>query len=175
MEEWKDIKGYEGLYQISNYGNCKSLDRTIIRMSRWRTNINVTYKGKQLNPNKVGNGYYRFDLCKNGDYTHKYVHHLVWETFMGEIPEGYEIDHINTIKSDNRIENLRLVDRKTNMQNPITYKRRIKSIIQIDKTTNEIIKQFPSVKDAKKAGFKHADAVARGDRKQDKGYIFKYY
>ena len=49
-----------------------------------------------------------------------YVHRLIWITFNGEIPEGMEIDHINTIKNDNRLENLRLVTHKENCNNPKT-------------------------------------------------------
>ena len=47
-------------------------------------------------------------------------HRVVWEAFMGKIPEGYEIDHINTIRNDNRLENLRLVTPKQNKNNPKT-------------------------------------------------------
>ena len=48
------------------------------------------------------------------------VHRLVYETFVGEIPSGYEIDHINTIRDDNRIENLRCVSHKENCNNPLS-------------------------------------------------------
>lgn len=48
------------------------------------------------------------------------VHRLVYETFKGEIPEGYQIDHINTIRNDNRLDNLRIVTPKENMNNPNT-------------------------------------------------------
>ena len=50
----------------------------------------------------------------------KMVHRIIWETFNGEIPDGYEIDHINTIKTDNRLDNLRLVTPKENKNNPLT-------------------------------------------------------
>ena len=49
-----------------------------------------------------------------------FLHRLVWETFNGPVPEGYEIDHINGIKTDNRLENLRCVTHELNMNNPIT-------------------------------------------------------
>lgn len=85
---------------------------------------------------------YRYDskqdklvLCKDSKLSKGYIsnstkfvnnkrcvlqHRIVWETFKGVIPDGYEIDHINTIKTDNRLENLRLVTPKENMANPIT-------------------------------------------------------
>ena len=68
-------------------------------------------------------------LCKQYDiYGYKYcsgskmfrVHRGVYETFVGEIPEGYVIDHINTIRDDNRMENLRLVTPAENSNNPLT-------------------------------------------------------
>lgn len=58
-------------------------------------------------------GYMRVNIGKDKIREHR----IIWEMFNGTIPEGYEIDHINHIRSDNRIENLRLVTRKTNMQN----------------------------------------------------------
>lgn len=125
MEVWKDIKGFEGLYQISNYGNGRSLDRTIERKSRWGKIIKVTYKGVYLKKNKTGKGYRRFDLCKNGIYTYASVHRLVWKTFVGAIPEDYEIDHVVPIADGggDELSNLRLVTRKENMHNENTYKK----------------------------------------------------
>ena len=62
------------------------------------------------------NGYVYIQLNCMGDYLHK----IVWSAFMGEIPEGMEVDHINTIRDDNRLENLRLVSSKQNKNNPLT-------------------------------------------------------
>lgn len=50
----------------------------------------------------------------------KRVHRIIWETFNGEIPDGMEIDHINTVRNDNRLSNLRCVSPKDNMNNPLT-------------------------------------------------------
>jgi hypothetical protein len=58
----------------------------------------------------------------------KKVHRVLWETFKYEIPEGYEIDHINTIKTDNRLENLRCVTHLENNNNPLTIKHRSESL-----------------------------------------------
>lgn len=67
---------------------------------------------------KTWNGY----LIVNTKIGLKRVHRIIWETFKGEIPDGYEIDHINTIRDDNRLENLRLVTHKENDNNPLTLK-----------------------------------------------------
>jgi len=69
----------------------------------------------------LDNGYLKVGVKKP---TRKKIsaHRLVYETFNGEIPQGYEIDHINTIRDDNRLENLRCVTHKENSNNPLTIK-----------------------------------------------------
>lgn len=112
------------------------------------------------------NGYVfnRYKL-KDGSKMRFYRHRVIWTYFNGEIPEDLIIDHINTIRNDNNIENLRLTDYSGNNNNPITkqrmslsrkgkkiteeHKRKIaeatkKPVAQIDKTTDEIIKIWDS-------------------------------
>ena len=62
------------------------------------------------------------------------VHRAVWETFNGSIPDGMEIDHINTVGDDNRLENLRCVTHKDNNNNPLTRTTRQKSLTGIAKS-----------------------------------------
>lgn len=57
----------------------------------------------------------------DGNFT-EYCHRIVWEMHCGNIPEGYEIDHVNHDRSDNRIENLRIVKKKDNLKNKRKYK-----------------------------------------------------
>lgn len=68
-------------------------------------------------------GYLRLGVSKP-NRMHIAVHRLVYETFVGEIPNGYEIDHINTIRDDNRLDNLRCVTSFENNNNPLTRKHR---------------------------------------------------
>ena len=104
MEEiWKDIKGYEGLYQVSNLGRVKNVKRNKVLSKRL---------------NKLG--YDSALLFKNGVGVNHGVHRLVYEAFVDKIPKGLEIDHININPTDNRLENLRLVTHKENMNNPNT-------------------------------------------------------
>ena len=107
MEIWKDIKDYEGIYQVSNLGNIKSL------------NNNKTKKEKILKLVKC-NGYLRVNLYKNNSHKNYAVHRLVAEAFIPNPNNKPFIDHINTIKDDNRAENLRWVTHKENMNNPLT-------------------------------------------------------
>lgn len=97
-EVWKDIPGYEGLYQVSNLGRVKSL----------RFN-----KEKILKQSFI-KGYYDIKLAKNKVGKRFSIHRLVYMTFKGPIPEGLQVNHINEIKSDNRPENLNLLTPKEN-------------------------------------------------------------
>lgn len=100
-EIWRDIKGYEGLYQVSNYGRVKSLDHYIKSKGGKRL-----VKGKILKPD-LDKGYLRVTLSKDGVIKHIMVHRLVAEAFIPN-PHNYPtVDHINRIKTDNRKENLR--------------------------------------------------------------------
>ena len=106
MEEvWKDVEGYEGFYQVSNLGRVRGLKRRKILAERLNSK-----------------GYPCAFLFKNGVGKDIKIHQIVVTTFIGEIPKGCEIDHINTKKNDNRVENLRIVTHKENMTNPITIK-----------------------------------------------------
>ena len=101
-EEWRDIKGYPN-YMVSNMGNVKSLN--------YRGNTN---KEVILKPIKQKTGYCHITLCKNGITKIYSVHRLVYETFVGEIPQGMQVNHINEDKTDNRLENLNLLSPKAN-------------------------------------------------------------
>ena len=117
MEEiWKDIEGYEGLYQASNLGRVKSLDRIVVT----KTNISRLMKGKVLTIVPDPNNYMKVLLSKEGKQQIYLVHRLVAQAFIPNPDNKPEIDHINTDRTDNRVENLQWVTRKENCNNPLT-------------------------------------------------------
>jgi hypothetical protein len=75
--------------------------------------------GKEVGWNVKTNGYDYVRVENKSVLKHRFV----WEAFNGEIPDGMEIDHINTVRNDNRLENLRVVSSKENKKNPITIER----------------------------------------------------
>ena len=106
MEQWKDIKDYEGLYQISNLGNVKSLSKRLFTNNPHFTGYRTT-KEKILKPGKIGIGYCFVVLRKDGKGTQIYVHRLVAQAFIPNPDNLPVVDHINGSKTDNRACNLR--------------------------------------------------------------------
>lgn len=100
-EEWRDIPGYENMFQASNLGNIRSLDRYVNHQRNGKT----LYKGKILSMAISNVGYYHVALSKDGKSKGFTVHRLVCYAFFG-IKESLVINHKNGIKTDNRIENL---------------------------------------------------------------------
>lgn len=98
IEQWKDVVGYDGRYQVSSFGRVKSL----------------AGREKMLRPGIIHNGYLTVSLTTFGkEQRMKLVNRLVLEAF-----EGYselDVDHINGIKTDNRLENLRYLTRRNNI------------------------------------------------------------
>lgn len=95
-EQWKPIKGFEGFYDISDKG-------------RYYTYPRKHCKSKYSYGSNGNNGYLCVSLSKNKTQKFRYIHDLVYETFIGAIPKGYDIHHKNHIKTDNRLENLCLM------------------------------------------------------------------
>ena len=95
-EVFKDIPNYEGIYQVSNLGNVKSLKFG---------------KERILKPSDDGKGYCHLNLCKEGKSKSIKVHVLIAMAFLNHVPDGHkiEVDHKNGIKTDNRLENLQLL------------------------------------------------------------------
>lgn len=121
-EIWKDVIGYEGLYQVSNLGNVRSTKR-IVPVKGLRNVRTVTRGGNTLKKHEDRYGYLHVHL-RNGESTSTpTIHKLVMNAFVFNIDNKPCIDHINANKKDNRVDNLRWVTVKENQNNPITRKR----------------------------------------------------
>jgi len=109
-EVWKDIIGYEGLYEVSNMGRVKSLARMVY-------NGHVYFPTKdRILKDTLTHGYHTIALCTHGAKKTTYVHQLVAVTFLNHIPNGrkMDVDHINGDTTNNRVENLRIVTHRFN-------------------------------------------------------------
>lgn len=171
-EIWKDILGFEGLYQVSNLGRVKSLKRP------------YGLKEKILKQQLVC-GYYQVHLHKNSIEKKCLVHRLVWIAFNGPIPEGLQVNHINEIKTDNSLSNLNLMTRKENMTWGTAIERRAKKLKNGKKSKsvlqftldNILVKEYPSIQQVyRETGFSQGNicGCCNGKYKQMYGFKWKY-
>lgn len=179
IEIWKPVVGYEGLYEVSNLGRVKSLDRLDGRGSK--------IKGRILKPIKDKKGYLSVGLSKNNINKHYKIHRLVAEHFIPNLDNKPEIDHINTDRTDNRIENLRFVSAKENSNNPLTLKHfsecrkgvknpKHRKVLQYDIYGN-FIRVWETITEAETSlKLTHKiHSVCQGKRKTCGGFKWKYY
>lgn len=110
IEEWRPVIGYEGLYEVSNLGRVRSVDRYVKSKgeSYWLR------KGKMLSPAKDKNGYLKVNLSCNGKNNIIRVHRLVAQVFIHNPDNLPEINHKDEDKTNNRVDNLEWCDRKYN-------------------------------------------------------------
>lgn len=162
MEEWKDIKGYEGLYQISNEGRVKNIKRDTLRVF-----------------NDNGYGYYMVLLSKNGKKKPFYVHRLVAEAFIQNPNNLPQVNHKNENKHLNIVENLEWCDSKYNMNygtaRERTSEKQRKIVYQYTKN-NELVAVYHGVNECAKYGFEPSSisSCCNGKRKTHKGYKWSY-
>lgn len=109
MEVWKDVKGYEGLYQVSNFGRIKSLQR----IKLYENCIHIK-KECLLKQSKGSRGYLQVSLAFNKKKKSVLVHRLIANAFIDNFLNKNQINHKNGIKTDNRIQNLEWVTAKEN-------------------------------------------------------------
>ena len=103
QEEWRDIPGFEGMFQVSSMGRVKSLDR-IVGGAGGRTRV---FPGSMRSFGRAGAGYRNVTLGKNGRRRTFRLHRLVLSVFVGPCPEGFQGSHLNGDPGDNRLCNLK--------------------------------------------------------------------
>ena len=152
-EIWKDIKGYEGQYQVSNFGNIRSLDRLVYQQGRMQN-----YQGGSMNSFLNNSGYYTIRLSKDNHKKDFLVHRLVAEAFL---PNPYNLPCINHKDEDplnNHVDNLEWCTREYNTNyGTATLRRALKMghrLAQYDKNGN-FITSYYSIREAeRKTGIK---------------------
>ena len=190
IEIWKPVVGYEGLYECSNLGRVRSLDRI--------DSNNHPLKGIILKPDMNKNGGLRVTLYNHTKKTRFLVHRVVAEAFIPNPDNKPEIDHINTIRTDNTVwlnedgsinydkTNLRWVTHKENMNNPITHTKSInsklhytynmKAVIQTSKD-GTFIQEYKCTREAERAtniDHRSINKCCKGIYKTAGGYVWKY-
>ena len=182
-EVWKDIVGYEGLYQVSNLGRVKSLKRKVYA---GRNRMRWQYERILSNNKTNGNGYIVVSLNKESKSKNKYVHRLVAEAFL-ENPNNYKyINHKDQNTFNNNVNNLEFCTaqynstyRDAHIKRGLKHRNNLvnsKKVYQLDENEN-IIKEFPSMAEAnRQLGTNHTSIYAciNGKQKHAFGYKWKY-
>ena len=109
-EIWKDIKGYEGLYQVSNLGNVRSL--MFVNGTTFKPRI-------RLLKQQIRNNYYIINLCKNGKRKQHSVHRLVAQEFLENKQNKEVVNHLDFNKLNNKVENLEWCTQKENVSHSL--------------------------------------------------------
>lgn len=180
MEEiWKDIKGFEGIYQVSNMGLVRSIDRDIVTTYKGTIHIRH-YKGKIIKPKYSIAGYQNVVLANSGKHTRAQIHRLVALHFVDGYKDGLVVNHKNEIKDDNRAENLEFVTYTYNNtygeQFVHRYDKRKIKVAQYDSDGN-IINKYESLNEAARKTGHAATVIARwckGIHKCKEGDIWKF-
>ena len=174
---WLPVKDYEGLYEVSNFGEVKSL------------NYKKTGKEKLLSPGKDSKGYLQVILSKNNIKNHFRINRLVWQTFVGEIPPKWDVNHLDENKENNHLENLEACSHEKNinwgtrnakvaaaLRGVYNDPQKSKAVEAIDKITGRVVYTFPSTMEAGRQGFHsgHISDCCNGERKSHKGFIWRY-
>jgi hypothetical protein len=183
-EIWKDIIGFEGLYKISNLGMVKSLSRktTFLRGS---LSINKSISECVLKPSKDGYGYLFVNLFKQGVVSPSKIHRLISMAFIPNPENKPQVNHINGIKTDNRIENLEWVTAKENTIHSFAtglqkvpkgkFNHKSRPISQFTKE-GVWVRDWDYLTEVKEIGFHYGNIglVCRGKAPFAHGFIWKY-
>jgi hypothetical protein len=194
MEEWRDIEGYEGEYQVSSYGNVRSLDRYIKSKSKLNNDFVYLKKGKNLIP-ELGSlvyPYVVYYLQKDGKRYYNKAHRLVAKAFIPNPHNKKIVNHIDSNPRNNHVDNLEWLTHSENIKHAYDKGRidiskavessvrnrykRFKKVYQytMDK---EFIREFESVNAAAKYIGVDRSSLARtcrGVYSNSKNYIWSY-
>lgn len=177
-EIWKDIKNYEGFYQISNLGNVRSLDR--IKKSKIKNNNYTKSNGKIIKKTVLNTGYEQVHLSKYGISKKKQVHRLVAEAFLKN-PNNYkEINHKDENPLNNCVNNIEWCDRKYNINYGTRTQRAMKKLskkINMYDLNNNFIREFNGINEASRLMNISANTIClccQGKRNKAGNYIWKY-
>lgn len=176
-KEWVD---YRGLYQVSNFGRVRSLDRIVNHNHNHNHIKYLTLKGKCLKTLKGGKGYLHVRLYKDGIPKRYKISRLVYFTYNPDADTKLQVNHIDEDKLNNRLDNLNLMTAKENCnygtRNIRSALALSKTVLQFDKNGN-FIKDWSSIKEAARITNMSASNIVRCCKERTKfcgGFIWKY-
>lgn len=184
-EIWQEIRGYEGLYKVSNLGRVKSENRVVMRGN----GAPQTFSEKIIAQRDNSNGYYRVALWKDGKQEYRFVHRLVAEAFVQNVDNKPVVGHIDFDRHNNKAENLRWCTQaenlgrsrefgriKSNISEEMRRKQKERASKPVRRSDGKI---FKSISDAARALNVTHSAVSHAlhnwqNSKACKGYAFEF-
>ena len=184
-EIWKAVEGYEGIYEVSNLGRVRSLDRYVPALCNRNGEIrNYLRRGKVLKQRKVFGGYMvvSFTVSETGTHENRFVHRLVAQAFVPGYREDLDVNHKDEDKTNNRADNLEWVTRQENVNYGTGKWRRHKyNARKVQQLTmdGKPVATFPTIAEAaRQTGIDQSNigCCLRGKRGQYQagGYRWKY-
>ena len=175
FELWKDVKDYEGLYQVSTFGRVRSMDRWVT----YKNGVKRFFEGKIINTFISNNGYIRVELSKNCKKIKYLVHRLVAEAFIPNPDNLPCVNHKDEVKDNNYPYNLEWCTHEYN-NNYGTHNQRkalnkSKKVYQYDLQGN-LVREWSSASEVGRNGFtrSHVAKCCLGKQKTHKGFIWSY-
>ena len=163
IEEFRDIPGYEGVYEVSNLGRVKNVET-----------------GRILKPGKITTGYLQVNLCKNGTRRKALIHRLVAYAFLSNPKNLPQVNHKDEDKTNNTVDNLEWCDCQYNINYGTRNERLIekmgKPVLQFDLQGN-FIREWPGVRKVEEElGINNGNIsmCCIGNRKTAGGYLWKF-
>ena len=182
-EIWKAVEGYDGIYEVSNLGQVRSLDRYVPALCNRNGEIrNYLRRGKVLKQRKVFGGYMvvSFTVSETGTHENRFVHRLVAQAFVPGYREDLDVNHKDEDKTNNRADNLEWCSPSYNTQygnrNTTMVEQRRRDVVMMS-DDGTIIREFPSIQEAARAvgiSAGHICRVCKGERNKAGGYRWKY-
>ena len=164
-EIWCPIKGFEGLYEVSDQGRVRSLKFG---------------KERILKPIRMSKGYLFVNLCKNGEMKKCLVHRLVAQTFIPNPDNLPQVNHKDEDKENNSVQNLEWCDQKYNInygiRNQMVSMKLSKPVLQFTKD-GEFVREWKSATDVQRTlGYfqNHISNCCNGKCKSSNGFIWKF-
>lgn len=185
-EIWKPVVGYEGLYEVSNLGNVRSVDH-IVNVVRGEQRYQMPIKGQPLAPQPRQHGYLAVPLYGKGGHKTRNmrifsVHRLVAQAFIPNPDNLPEVNHMDEDKTNNRADNLEWCDRKYNSNYGTCIERRCRITRNNERSrpisqytiSGELVKTYPSCHEAERqTGFSIGN-IHHAANKKANGYAYGY-
>ena len=179
MEIWRDVKGYDGKYQVSNLGNVRSVDRTFFNAC----GVMVTRRGTMLKPTQNQGGYMKVTMHKEGVVNIVVIHRLVAEAFLQNPNNLPQVNHKDGNKRNNDASNLEWCTALHNMHhakkhglrnNALRYAKSMRKAVIATNIETGKETFYESVHEAEKVFGRHVTNVLSGKRNKTKGHTFRF-